>query len=289
MVLKEVIKKSIRLIPMFVILFTGFLSAIKMRSAYKHGLRIYAKDKLKNQTGEVFFSVCADEERDAFRVHWSRSAITLFNMIIGQFSSESLTSLGDGIIFDNTNRMNWADYAIFFLFTTTMPIFIYNLFIGITVDEISKIVEDAEVQNIKIKTEYVINLQSKLHLDKFMVYKRYNFNNEPCLIFVYKWIRKNIYNLFFKEEKKLSDQIQNDEVEISEVKTLKQDISLIKSIFMQNETSNGINQILDQLDYLKREMASDIDRIKTQLFFMDGDLKSILKNVSELKEKLNKS
>jgi hypothetical protein len=151
MVFKQVLKKSFTVLPLVVILMTGFLFAFKIRSNFDQ----HTSDLENNATNSSYDS---SNHIKKFNSNISYSTFFLIQMILAYFDMEQL-GLNDRITWANS-----ANYFILLLFVLIMTVFLYNLFVGIAVAEITRMMIDAEVQYIKFKIEYVLRFQSFLGL-----------------------------------------------------------------------------------------------------------------------------
>jgi hypothetical protein len=135
-VLINITKKSIPLFMLTFICLIGFLFAFKNRS----------------KLNEMPMS--------HFNVTYSESLVKLLNMFLGDLETNEM-----GI---NELGINFLLYA-FFIFL--MPILFINIFTGISIDEIQKIIENSEAENISYRIEYVDKIESFrkiIIINKFM-------------------------------------------------------------------------------------------------------------------------
>ena len=233
-VFKKVFQKSLKLIPLVLVLFVGFLLSFQIRS-----------------TGSLAPVVL-------FNGTWSNSAVHLLTMLIGQFE---LDQLG---LEDEMNKENSVNYIILIFFIFIMTIFFYNLFIGIAVDEIQSIVDDAEIQNIKAKIEFVIKFQALASftgwkmLQKCTVFESYDYNqDERNFVKIYKLIRKILFFLV-KKQKSLhmaSYEKSKENGSISkELDRINQEIKLIKTALIINNSNKEMKEIIEQVEFINKEM-----------------------------------
>ncbi len=139
-VIREIFLKFLRLFPMVLLLFVGFLYSFKIRSDF-------VPNNL-NSTAPVDPS-----EIEFFNLETGLSTLRLLIMVVAQIELNRM-GLGEGL-----DMKNLVNYIILFLFVFLMIIFLYNLFIGIAVDGINHIVNDSECQAIKIKIDYCLKFE----------------------------------------------------------------------------------------------------------------------------------
>lgn len=71
----------------------------------------------------------------------------------------SIDNLGLG---DDMTISNFINYLIYFMFCFEICIFLFNIFVGIGVDEIAKIINNSHLQNIKAKIYYMLEVEDFL-------------------------------------------------------------------------------------------------------------------------------
>ena len=136
----NVIVRSLRLIAILVICIIGFLLSFRNRANYDFG----ANPDFSNNM-------------QLFNTTFELSLFRIFMLTAGQVTA-------DGMGIEVFNWHNFINYFILVLFIIIMPILFMNVFTGISIDEISTLIERSEADNIATKIEYVHNIESLKHL-----------------------------------------------------------------------------------------------------------------------------
>jgi hypothetical protein len=175
---------------------------------------------------------------------------------------------------------NFGIYLITFLFIFIMPIFLYNLFIGIAIEEINDVLRDAEIKTIQLRIEYVLKIQNICEKFRFECLQ-----NRIIIKYVYKTTRKSSFKIikeiayklfgFFSVEFDLKYQ-QNRETTLEDLKTLIND--------SERTLRNELNSLKNELKTIKfdtrinLELKEEIKALKTEI----RNLRSTLPNSSSL-------
>jgi hypothetical protein len=300
MVFKQVLKKSFTVIPLVVILMTGFLFAFKIRSKFDSHQSELVTGSITNSSYDSANKI------QKFNANLSYSIFVLIQMILADFDVEQL-GLND--------QITWANSANFFLFVLIMTIFMYNLFVGIAVAEISRMMIDAELQYIKFKIEYVLRFQSFFGLLtrhghtlplRWMIFTEYDKTKEIKLILFYKRSKKWISSLFYKQSKLAGKKLVEDYQGLNALKTdlelMKQDILLIRTSLMSDGSRNKIDQMSDQqqgfgqaladlksalpegfVEDLVLSISNSSERIRTDLDYLKLSMAQIATELKEIK------
>ena len=125
MAFKRTLANSAKFMPIFLIIYVGFLLSFRLRSNF--GVSHYS-----NST--------------------SLSLVRTFTMVIGDLNSDEM-GLNDGL---NVN------YFIYCFFISIMCVIILNLFVGIAVGEISTVLNEADIQQISMRIVFVLRCQAVL-------------------------------------------------------------------------------------------------------------------------------
>lgn len=195
-VLINITKKSIPLFMLTFICLIGFLFAFKNRS----------------KLNEMPMS--------HFNVTYSESLVKLLNMFLGDLETNEM-----GI---NELGINFLLYGFFIIL---MPILFINIFTGISIDEIQKIIENSEAENISYRIEYVNKIESfrkTIILNKFInllyyllqkiIKHKLEFKNEINSKKIKK--TKIIDGFKSKEERLIHDRLNNITNELNQIKYL---------------------------------------------------------------------
>jgi hypothetical protein len=276
-VFKKVLKKSLTVLPLVIILITGFLVAFTIRANFDHQSGIFYNHT--NGTNE------SENKIEKFNASLSNSVFFLIQMMLADFDVENL-GLNDRITLANS-----ANYVILFLFVLLMTVFLYNLFIGIAVAEISSIMVDAELEYIKFKIEYVLRFQSFLDLfgkAEWMVFEKYDRTNENRLILFYKRCKSLIFSFFHRTDPKYSVQNQNIQFQSFEsieadLKILKQDIHFLKTALLSNDRNEVVSQILEQ----NQAIREDNGILNSKLSTIGEDFVILKSKLSTIADKLS--
>ena len=141
---------------------SGFFLSFKNRSNYFSNL--IEKNQTLNSNNEI----------NAFEGDFAFNFYTILTMLAGQ-----ITTTGMGI--NELNQNTIIDFIIFGIFIFIIPILFINIFTGISIDEIRKLIDNSKNEIIIAKIDYVYKLEThkifnsktvKTLLDRF--YQRYD-------------------------------------------------------------------------------------------------------------------
>ena len=222
---EKVLKKSLFLVPLVGILFASFLLMFKIRSEFK------ASDRELNQ-GTI----------SKFNGTLSKTAIQLLTMMLGEIDlRESDYGLGEGLATKNA-----VNYFLIFLFIGLMTIFVYNIFVGIAVDEISQIVNESQVSHLKAIASYVLEFQAFLCLLSSSLKFKMIFN-EPMDLSEREAKKQRRMAKSDMANAQILDEFKKMMVEIEK---MKQDIDFVKSSVMGDNYKmiSNLTEILKRLN-----------------------------------------
>lgn len=134
----NVAMKFARFIPLYITICMGTLLAFRVRS------RFNIVDM--NDPNEITY----------FNTTFAFGIAQLISLNIGGPVADVM-GLGDGL-----TSANMVNYFLYLLFSFIICIFLFNIFIGIGVDQIGEIINNSEVQNLKIKVDYVLEIEDFL-------------------------------------------------------------------------------------------------------------------------------
>jgi hypothetical protein len=140
-VLKKVLRRTMSFMPLFVIVFLGFLFSFDTRASY------YTSN-VSNGTTLNQVSLYAS----SFPIN----AVRLFYMMLGDFDQTQLGLGGD------VSSQNFVNYILLLLFAYFMTLFLFNFFIAITVFELGKMLEDSNLILMRAKARYVLKIEAFL-------------------------------------------------------------------------------------------------------------------------------
>ena len=124
---------------------------------------------------------------------------------------------------------SWANYIVFSLFVSLICIIILNLLVGLAVGDINKVENDAYVTLMKMKIEFLLQIQNSFR-DKFcfnnnfMRYEIENVDNVDKDLNTIEWIIQKILNLLytiFNKSENNSINHSNEDVFVNSIKDLK--------------------------------------------------------------------
>jgi hypothetical protein len=144
---------------------------------------------------------------------------------------------------------SWANYLVFSLFVSLICIIILNLLVGLAVGDINKVENDAYVTLMKMKIEFLLQIQKsfreKLCFDhSFMRYEIENVDNVDKDLNIIEWMIQKFLNILytiFNKSQKSSINNSNEEVVVNSIKYLKS--NLVSNLNVINLTSSFDNNI----------------------------------------------
>lgn len=134
-VFRRILKKSASVVPLVALASLAFLFSFRITSVRQN-------DDPKNE--------------NTFNRSLSFNFIQLMTFNLANFDNEKM-GLGHHV-----NGSNWPIYIIYVLFLFILPILILNIFIGISVDELKKLLDDSQEYNMIIKIKYTLKMQDTL-------------------------------------------------------------------------------------------------------------------------------
>ncbi|CAF0793983.1 unnamed protein product [Brachionus calyciflorus] len=149
-VIGNIIRKSLGLLIVVLIFLIGFLLSFRNRS------QPFSEN---------------DNPIEFFNSTFELSFFKILTMGVGSLSTDDM-----GV--ENINGLGFINCAIYATFIVIMPVLLINIFTGISIDEVQKLIENSEVQMIINKIEYVIKLDG--------IYAK--FKNSSCLYFLYVFV-----------------------------------------------------------------------------------------------------
>jgi hypothetical protein len=168
-----------------------------------------------------------------------------------------------------------------------MPIFLYNLFIGIAIEEINDVLRDAEIKTIQLRIEYVLKIQE--------VYEKLRikcFKNRIIIKCAFKTTRESPFNTIKEIAYKLfgffhlefdPQYKQNRETTLEDLKTLIND--------SETTLRNELNSLKNELKTIKfdtrinLELREEIKALKSEI----SNWRSTLANSNTLNSNDTKS
>ncbi len=272
--LKRTILNSTKLFPVFLILFVGFVLSFKLRTNFG-----------------VNYS-----ESDSF----GYSMIRTVTMVIGELDTSKM-----GL--DNTDAL--PNLIIYFLFIGLMCTILLNLFVGIAVDDIKTILDEADIQLISMKIIYVLRIQKAFQplIDSFcclrdilnMNFKKYNKDDDYKIFKTIDLFLNKINNLLSKEDRnvQLADPNKRLENNLSEMsREMNEKFENFKHIFSNklNETEtkllnaqvrlqdslnefsgitiNQINTFREEMKIVNRKVNNDLDNLQKDIIDAKEDI-----------------
>ena len=205
--LKRTLLNSTKLFPVFLIIFIGFILSFKVRTNF--GVQYSESDSL------------------------SYSIIRTVTMVIGELDTSKM-GLDDEDAIPNL--------IIYFLFIGLMCTILLNLFVGIAVDDIKTILDEADIQLISMQIRYVLRIQKAIQ----------PINN-------YFSFSKKILNMNFKI---YNDKTDNKLLKLSNIVTKRLNCFAIKEDQIILNLADPNKRLENILLDISREINEKIDRFK---------------------------
>ena len=139
---------------------------------------------------------------------------------------------------------SWANYIVFSLFVSLICIIILNLLVGLAVGDINKVENDAYVTLMKMKIEFLLQIQNSFR-DKFcfnnnfMRYEIENVDNVDKDLNTIEWIIQKILNLLYT----IFNKSQNNSINHSNEDVFVNSIKDLKSNFVSNFESINLTMV----------------------------------------------
>jgi hypothetical protein len=230
-VFKRVFAHLTSFLPFFIIIFLGFLFTFQSRSQYF---------RANNVNGTTVNQMMLYSS--SFPVNFVR----MFYMSTGDFDQTEMGLGGD------VSAQNFINYFLLLLFMFFMTLFLYNFFLGITLVELSKMLDDADLRLAKAKIRYTLAVEdflTSVRLAKFFVLNEYDPEKYHWkLIQKVQKARTFLTKLFFhgQEDKVLLVDKLKSSSESTPKKgffrrtSLKNELYLIKNSLQSNENVNDV-------------------------------------------------
>lgn len=142
-VLRHVVIKSLQLLPIFLIIFTGFLVAFFVRSGYKSPSLSYARIE----------DISSELQITNFNNSQFLNIMVLFNMLSGDLPVDKL-GLGTDLTVQNA-----GNYFLVFTFMFLCIFIFYNLFVGLATYAIDKNIKDSNYHSLQCQIHYIIFIE----------------------------------------------------------------------------------------------------------------------------------
>ncbi|CAF0915274.1 unnamed protein product [Brachionus calyciflorus] len=140
---RKILIKTFRASPLVLIMFVGFYNSILVRSRFESEV---GKERTNNEIG-------------VFDVYLSNSIIETLLMFLGNIKVEKF---GLGTV--GVDSITFINYLLLNAFIILIPIFLFNLFIGIAVDEVSDILQKGTFHILKVtNSKWDVNHRWKLN------------------------------------------------------------------------------------------------------------------------------
>ena len=186
----KIIKKSAQLIIIMILFMIGFLLSFRNRSTY------YLDD------GETMNS----DPMTSFNGTFEFTFFQMLTFVTGQIVTDNM-----GI--DSLSGSNLVNYLIYGCFIFIMPILFFNTFTGIAINEIEKLLENSEAENVSTIIEYVFKLDQLFKkIDCIHIIIKF-FNN---LLKIFNYVCSWIFNKIKKIIHIKDNNYENDKNETEE-------------------------------------------------------------------------
>lgn len=133
-VIGKIFRSSLKPLIILLILLLGFLFAFRNR--------VYRTQ----QEMDTF------DQMSMFNQSFEASLIKIYLMMAGDYESEDL-----GL--DEFNTANLINFFLYFIFVFLLSTLSFNIFTGIAINEINKLIDDANIRIMRNKIEYIYNNQ----------------------------------------------------------------------------------------------------------------------------------
>lgn len=135
--LRKILFKSFKVLPIVFVMYLGVFLALKTRSRY------LTEPDQQRDIREISFT------EDFFSINM----IKLSEMVLGNFDRNEF-----GLGTEGSNPQTFNNFLLLNVMIYTMPIFLFNLFIGIAVEEVSTLLQKGQLHLIKIRIDYIVKL-----------------------------------------------------------------------------------------------------------------------------------
>jgi Leucine-rich repeat (LRR) protein len=188
-----IIKKSIKFfIIVFVALF-GFLLSFRNRSNIPKDFNNVNETINPNRSNFTNSTFSYNEDKvvsviNDFKRPFSYSIFKIFGMLLANLETDEM-----GI----ENGLNWenlVNFIIYGCFIVTIPLLFINIFTGISIDEVQKLIENSRADNASNKIEYI-----------FKIRELFNNSNLICMANLFDSILENIYEFLKNLKKKIKE------------------------------------------------------------------------------------
>ncbi len=265
----KIIKRSVKIFLISLIILIGFLIAFKNRSNYY--LKINANN---NQTSTQLNKITTFE---------GEFLISLYTILIMLNGNMSPTGMG----IDHLNSSSLINFLIYGLFIFLMPILLINIFTGISIDEIRKLIDNSKIEVDTIKIDYIYTLES-FNISKYLKWM------EILLDWVgnkYNWLVKFFFKLKYLQEVndkykiKLKFDANNEDDEENDIKKM-----IIRQETKTKRLLIEFNQVFfliqNKFDFIDKRIEKFM-RIDEKMERMDERIERIVR-IDEKMEKINK-
>lgn len=133
-VIGKIFRSSLKPLIILLILLLGFLFAFRNR--------VY---RTKQEMGSF-------DQMNMFNQSFEASLIKIYLMMAGEHESDDL-----GL--DEFNTSNLINFFLYFIFVFLLSTLSFNIFTGIAINEINKLIDDANIRIMRNKIEYIYNNQ----------------------------------------------------------------------------------------------------------------------------------
>jgi len=144
-----IVKKSIKFFLIIFILVLGFSLSFRNRSTEIKFLPI----KNSSQMNDINLI-------SHFNGTFSNSVFKILTMLLANIETDEM-----GI--DSFNWENSVNFIIYGCFILIMPILFINIFTGVSIDEVKRLIENSRAEHASNKIEYIFTIESILDDDKF--------------------------------------------------------------------------------------------------------------------------
>lgn len=239
--------------------------------------------------------------RSNFGVNYSESSASIgysfirtFTMVVGELDTSKM-----GIY--NSNSI--TNFIIYFLFIGLMCTILLNLFIGIAVDDIKTILDEADIQLVCMKIIYVLKVQAgclKICLFwniKHLIFEKFNYLEDNHIFKLIDKLKKNLKDLLESKRQQvnlLDPQKRLESLVLNQTRETNERIQDMKSLYAsqintaESKLLNSQRRLQDSLNefaYVTSEQINNFrDEVKEVNAKFKNDLESLQKTVKETNE-----
>lgn len=267
--LQRTLSNSCKLFPIFFIFFIGFILSFRTRSNF--GVQYIES----NSIGYSF--------------------IRTITMVVGELDTSKM-----GLY----NSDSLPNFIIYFLFIGLMCTIVLNLFVGIAVDDIKTILDEADVQLVCMKILYVLKVQSgwlkvcRCLSRKYIIFEKFKRQDDNQIFKFMENIKRKFANLMASKEQKinlLDPQKRLESLLGEQTRETKERIQDIKSLFAshisasESKLVNAQTRLQDSLNEFASVTSQQIVAFRKETNLENIKFKNELESLKKIVKETNES